>query len=178
MKIRLILGLVLVLSVSLLRAETFPGLKVIMTTEDYARSGLDKLSPDQLGVIDAALIRHFKAAVTVAVQRQAAADTNSPATAATTAAAIAADRKRGVLERFGIPTINSDWRSEPVLKARATGWVGGNSFALDNGQIWEGTETIPFEIAGREIEIQPRPAGAFALGIEGKNTTVRVRRVK
>jgi hypothetical protein len=125
-----------------------------------------------------ALIRHFKAAVSVAAQRQAAAETNSPATAATTAAAIAADRKRGVLERFGIPTLNGDWRSEPVLKARATGWVGGNSFALDNGQVWEGTETIPFEIAGREIEIQPRPAGAFALSIEGKNTTVRVRRIK
>jgi hypothetical protein len=91
---------------------------------------------------------------------------------------VAADRKRGVLERFGIPTLNNDWRSAPALKARATGWVGGNSFALDNGQVWEGTEPIPFEIAGRDIEIQPRPAGAFALSIEGKNTTVRVRRVK
>ncbi len=178
MKTRLCLALLLLCSVIGLRADSFPGLKVVMTAEDYARAGLDKLSPDQLGVIDAALIRHFKAAVSVAAQRQAAAETNSPTTAATTAAAVAADRKRGVLERFGIPAINNDWRSEPALKARATGWVGGNSFALDNGQVWEGTEPIPFEIAGRDIEIQPRPAGAFALSIEGKNTTIRVRRVK
>jgi hypothetical protein len=173
MKTRIFLGLLLLCSVTGLRAETFPGLKVVMTAEDYARAGLDKLSPDQLGVIDAALIRHFKAAVSVAAQRQ----TTTEVTAATTQAVVA-DRKRGVLERFGIPTLNNDWRSEPALKARATGWVGGNSFALDNGQVWEGTEPIPFEIAGRDIEIQPRPAGAFALSIEGKNTTVRVRRVK
>jgi hypothetical protein len=173
MKTRLCLGLLLVLSVNILRAETFPGLKVIMTAEDYARAGLDKLSPDQLGVIDAALIRHFKAAVSVAAQRQATTEVTTASTQA-----VVADRKRGVLERFGVPTLNNDWRSEPVLKARATGWVGGNSFALDNGQVWEGTEPIPFEIAGREVEIQPRPAGAFALSIEGKNTTVRVRRVK
>ena len=178
MKTRLCLGLLLLCSVIGLRAESFPGLKVVMTAEDYARAGLDKLSPDQLGVIDAALIRHFKAAVSVAAQRLAATDTSSPAAAATTAEAVAVDRKRGVLERFGIPTLNNDWRSAPVLKARATGWVGGNSFALDNGQVWEGTEPIPFEIAGRDIEIQPRPAGAFALSIEGKNTTVRIRRVK
>jgi PAS domain-containing protein len=35
-----------------------------------------------------------------------------------------------------------------------------------------------FELAGRDVEIQPRPAGAFALVIEGKNTTIRVRRIK
>ena len=97
MKTRLCLGLLLLCSVIGLRAESFPGLKVIMTAEDYARAGLDKLSPDQLGVIDAALIRHFKASVSVAAQRQAATDTSSPATAATTAEAVAADRKRGVL---------------------------------------------------------------------------------
>lgn len=173
MKTRLVLGLLFLCSVTVLRADSFPGLKVIMTAEDYARAGLDKLSPDQLGVIDAALIRHFKAAVSVAAQRQATTEVTTASTQA-----VVADRKRGVLERFGIPTLNNDWRSEPVLKTRATGWVGGNSFALDNGQVWEGTEPIPFEIAGRDIEIQPRPAGAFALSIEGKNTTVRVRRIK
>ena len=173
MKIRLALGLLLLFPLALARADIFPGLKVIMTPEDYARAGLDKLSPDQIGVIDAALIRHFNAAVNVVAERKAA-----DQVAAATTQAVATERKRGVLERFGLPSFSNDWKSEPILKARATGWVGGNSFALDNGQVWEGIEPINFELAGRDIEIQPRPAGAFALIIEGKNTTVRVRRLK
>jgi hypothetical protein len=75
MKIRLALGCLLLVSLVSVRsrADVFPGLKVIMTADDYARAGLDKLTPDQIGVIDAALIRHFKAAVNVAAERQAAA---------------------------------------------------------------------------------------------------------
>ena len=34
------------------------------------------------------------------------------------------------------------------------------------------------ELSGREIEIQPRPNGGFALVVDGKNTTMRVVRVK
>ncbi len=175
MKIRLTLGLFLALTVGsvLARADVFPGLKVIMTAEDYARAGLDKLTPDQIGVIDAALIRHFTASVNVAAERKAA-----DQVAVATTQAVAVERKRGVLERFGVPTLSNDWKIEPVLKARATGWVGGNSFQLDNGQVWEGLETISFELAGRDIEIQSRPGNAYALTIEGKNTTIRVRRLK
>ena len=173
MKSRILLGFLLLLPLGLARADIFPGLKVIMTPEDYARAGLDKLTPDQIGVIDAALIRHFAATVNVAAERKAA-----DQVAVATTQAVATDRKRGVLERFGLPNFTSDWKSEPVLKARATGWVGGNSFSLDNGQVWEGLEPIPFELAGRDVEIQPRPANAFALSIEGKNTTIRVRRIK
>ena len=65
-----------------------------------------------------------------------------------------------------------------MLKAHCTGWVGGNSFKLDNGQVWEGLETITFELANRDVEIQPRPAGGFALTVDGKNTTIRVNRIK
>lgn len=173
MKSRIVLGLLLLLPLSLARADSFPGLKIIMTPEDYARAGLDKLTPDQIGVIDAALIRHFTASVNVAAERKAAAQV-----AVATTQAVAAERKQSGLARFGLPDFSGDWKSEPVLKARATGWVGGNSFALDNGQVWEGLETISFELVGREVEIQPRPANAFALVVDGKNTTVRVRRIK
>ena len=161
------------LSLSVVRADDFPGLKVIMTADDYARAGLDRLTSEQSGVIDSALIRHFRANVSVAAERKAA----EQVVVATTAA-VTSERKRSGLARFGLPSLNSDWKNEPILKARATGWVGGNSFALDNGQVWEGLETITVELVGREVEIQPRPAGAYALNVEGKNTTLRVRRLK
>jgi hypothetical protein len=163
------------LTLTVVRADDFPGLKVIMTADDYARAGLDRLTPDQIHVINAALIRHFRANVSVAAERKAAEQvTTTPAHTA----AVAPERKRSGLDRFGLPLFNGDWKNEPILKARATGWVGGNSFALDNGQVWEGLEPITVELVGREVEIQPRPAGAYALNVEGKNTTLRVRRVK
>jgi len=151
--------------------STFPGIKVIMTPEEYARAGLSVLTPDQLGVIDAAIIRHYAHTVTTAANQQA--EQISQAT-------IAAEKKTSWLSHFGISDTSSepDWKSTSGLKAHCTGWVGGNSFSLDNGQVWEGIDPITVELANRDIEIQPRPMGAFALVVDGKNTTLRVRRVK
>ena len=93
---------------------------------------------------------------------------------------IAEEERRTILQRFGLPDISfsQEWKEEPGLDATVTNWVGGNSFKLDNGQVWEGMEPIPYELVNRKITIAPRPNGQFALEIEGKSTTVRIRRVK
>ena len=39
-----------------------PGLRAILTATEWQRAGLDRLSPDEIGVIDAALIRRQLAA--------------------------------------------------------------------------------------------------------------------
>jgi hypothetical protein len=150
--------------------STFPGIKTVMTPEEFARAGLSGLTPDQLGLIDAAVIRHYTRTIaTIATQQ-----------ATQIVQAQKAEQKRGWLERFGMPDLSfsQDWKDVPSLKARCTGWIGGNSFQLDNGQIWEGLEPIPMELPNREIEIQARPGGQFALGVDGQNTTIRVHRIK
>ena len=43
---------------------TFPGLNKVLTEAEWKRAGLDKLTPDQIGVIDAALIRHVAQVIT------------------------------------------------------------------------------------------------------------------
>ncbi len=161
-------------------AETpFPGLKVIMTPEEYARAGLDGLTPDQIGVIDAAIIRHYISTINTAanqkVEQMQLGQQNQ-----TTQDAIAEDRQKSWLARVGLPDISltQDWRTAPSVKGKCTGWVTGNSFKLDNDQVWEGIEPIRMELSGKELEIQPRPNGEFALVVDGKNTTMRVIRVK
>ncbi|MBI2513147.1 MAG: hypothetical protein HYV96_14310 [Opitutae bacterium] len=141
--------------------KVFPGLKAILTDAEWKRAGLDRLTPDEIGVIDAALIR-----------QQAAA--GAAASSVTTPSA----PKRGWLERFGLPVSNDDWESLPPLTAKVVSWESPNRFSLDNGQIWEGVETIPYELVGKAVEIRARPRSEFVLFVEGRNTTVRIRRVR
>lgn len=155
-------------SVPALRAAdaVFPGLQAVLTPAEWQRAGLDRLTPDQLGVIDAALIRHLL---------------RSPTPVSTTPIpqAPAAAPKPGLFERFGFTRSSGpDWRSQPPLEARATGWLTVNRFTLDNGQVWEGTEGIPFDLAGREIVIEARPGEAFVVRLKSGSAPIRVRRVK
>lgn len=153
--------------------ETFPGLKRLLTEAEWKRAGLDRLTPDQIGVIDAALIRHH--GTTVAQHESALAATR----AAVTPTDEAVTRKRGMLERFGLPTFDQgEWRDVPPLQARVTSWLSANRFKLDNEQVWEGMEPITYELVGKPIEIHARPSGQFALTVEGKNTMLRVKRVR
>ncbi len=153
-------------------AETsFPGVTSIMSLKEFHAAGLDKLTPEQLKALDGAIMRHFEGAVKTAVKKEAnkiAQDT------------IALEEERTLLQRFGLPSISlaQDWRSKPGLTGRVTRWVGGNSFQLENGQIWEGSEPIVYELVDKEIEISPRPNGQYALIVDGKNTTIRIHRVK
>jgi hypothetical protein len=151
-------------------AATFPGLRAVMPPEDFARAGLAGLTSDQLGLIDAAIIRHYTRTVVTAANQQAAQIVQQTTV----------EKKRSFLDRFGLPDLSfsQDWRDTPSLKAHCTGWTGGNSFKLDNGQEWEGFEPITVEVAGHDIEIQARPSGQFALIVDGENTTLRVHRIK
>jgi len=166
-----LLALFLLTASTALADAPFPGLKIVMTPEEYARAGLSGLTPDQIGVIDAAIIRHYMRTVAVAANQQAVQISQQTVTA---------EQKKGWLSRFGVPDISfsQDWRTQPSLKSHCKGWVDGNSFLLENGQVWEGLEPINIELANRDIEIQVRPGGLFALVVDGKNTTIRVQRIK
>jgi hypothetical protein len=84
-----------------------------------------------------------------------------------------------MLERFGLPMFDqTDWRDVPPLRATVTSWLSANRFKLDNGQVWEGMEPITYELPGKPVEIRARPHGQFALTVDGKNTTLRVKRVR
>ncbi len=162
--------LALVLTGTLAQAEThFPGIKGLMTPEEQRRAGLDLLTADQLSMIDTAILKYYTGTLKTEVTYQAGQLAQQMHKD---------DQERSFISRIGLPDFSGDWRNEPVLKARVTGWVGGNSFKLDNGQVWEGIEPIPFELVNREISIEPRPGGHFALSVEGKNTTVRIVRKK
>jgi len=178
----------LVFASAALAQSSFPGLKNILSEAEWKRAGLEKLTPDQIGVIDAALIRHqageAKAIIAAAPAAAAATPTTvnvvtppEPPPGATPAEAAAA-RSR-FWDKFGLGKFTSgDWRSQPPMKVRVTGWQGANRFVIDTGQVWEGVEQIPYEILGQEVTIMARPAGAFAMKLNETSVDVLVRRVK
>lgn len=178
MNLRRLLGLALLFTASALAAEgIFPGLRSVLTDAEWKRAGLDRLSPDQIGVIDAAVISHYLRAVTgvgaLPTSAELAASQRPDPTIAGSSA------PSGFWDRFGLTKLtDTDWRTQPPLTARCTAWQGSNRFVLDNGQVWEGIEMIPFEVAGKPIIIEARPLGNFALKLEEKGIAVMVRRVK
>lgn len=166
-----LLASLLLFSATLAGAQTtFPGLKAILSAAEWQRAGLDRLTPDQIGVIDAALIRQ---------QAGATAQLQSELTTARAAATATPPPNPSLMQRFGLPLFDDgDWRNMPPLKARFAKWEGGNRFRLDNGQVWEGSEPITYDLAGKDLEIHARPHGQFALVVDGVNTTLRVIRLR
>ena len=164
--------LLLVLATTASAAPTiFPGLKSVLSPAEWQRAGLDRLSPDEVGVIDAALIRYE-----AGIDRQHQAEV-----AAARQDVVASDKARskaGLLSRFGLINLHDDWRDLPTLTAKVVRWDGGNRFVLDNGQVWQGDDPITYDLPGKEIAIQPRPHGQFALIVDGENTMLRVTRVR
>jgi hypothetical protein len=155
----------------------FPGLQKIMTEAEWKRAGLDRLTPDEIGVIDAALIRHVLSTSSTTASATAPASPTMPATEITPAQNAAT--KSRIWEKFGLGKSDGpDWRTQPPMVAKVTGMRGANGFVLDNGQVWEGQELIPFEILGQSVTIEARPMGAFALKLNGDSLPVRVRRVR
>jgi hypothetical protein len=163
----------------MLASDAFPGLDKIMTEAEWKRAGLDKLSPDQVGVIDAALIRYLlRASSAPAVAAQPVPPPVPSPSAEATPAQSAAARSR-FWDKFGLGKSDGpDWRTQPPMVAKVTAMRGANGFVLDNGQVWEGHEQIPFEILGQSVTIEARPLGAFALKLNSDSVAVRVHRVR
>jgi hypothetical protein len=174
---RLFLTLILVLTGSTAFAQSrFPGLKAVLTEAEWKRAGLDRLTPDQLGVIDAALIRHYIQTIKAAEAEAPLASAPEPPPGATPAEkAVARSR---FWDRFGLGKSTPDWRKQPPMLAKCTGWQGANRFVLDTGQVWEGDEPIPLDLPGRDVIIEARPMGAFALKLDDNSVVIRVHRVR
>lgn len=140
-------------------AQSFSSLEERMTEAEFKAAGLDKLSPEELARLNA-----FIAEETGKV-------------ASTLPAATPMVDNRGFYERSGpdgaiITTISGEFR----------GWDGrGDRFTLDNGQVWEVTDSstrLSVKLDNPEVTIEPGVLGAWYLKVQGYNTRARVKRIK
>lgn len=85
----------------------FPGVEKLMSTEEFARAGLDKLSADEIRALDAWLVRYTAGDAELVRQTS--------------------EEVRQAKEEVRIVA-----RILPPF----TGWTGDTVFRLDNGQVW------------------------------------------
>ncbi len=154
----------------------FPGLKAIMSEANWKRAKLDRLNAEDVQLINEAFAQYLK---------DGAAQTSAPV-AASAAAPVAVSEttpppatNSSLWERFGFPKPTEKQPVvRPVMNATVTAWQGANGFVLDNGQVWQGIDPIRDELVGHEVGIQQGKLGSFLLLVDGKDTDVRLHRVK
>lgn len=150
--------------------NAFPGIQQIMNVDEWNNSGLNKLNAEQIKLINSAISRNQ----VIQTERKEAEIKNKELDKKPEKSHIS-----NIFSNFGLSAaVKSDWKSAPALKAKVIAWVTANQFLLDNMQIWEGSESIPYELVDKYIEIQQRPLGDLVLIIEGYNTTIRVSRIR
>ena len=134
---------------SVSRQKDFPGIQKLMTAEEFARTGLDRLTPEQVRALDDWLVR-YTAGEAYVVQ--------------TTSEQV----------RAAVPEFRIEARIVPPFN----GWSGQTLFRLDNGQVWEQTEPMPSAIVkvGDEVTVKKALFGSFTLVTAGRIGT-KVRRV-
>jgi hypothetical protein len=129
-----------------------------MTPEEFKAAGLDKLTPEELASLNAYLGRDD--AKRVAEIKRA---------------------EQNAVAGFGGHVTPDNAPIVSRLVGRFDGWDGKTVFHLENGQVWQQSETG--ELAGVHMDapmitIRPSFSGAWWLTAEGRKSQIKVKRIK
>jgi len=129
----------------------FPGVKGLMTPEEYAASGLDKLTDSEREALDQWLIRYTA--------------WQAPALRQQSEQVREQERETGITAHVRQPF---------------NGWSGGTRFYLDNGQVWEQRLQGHFAYVGDEttVTIRRNFMGFYVLEHVASGRKVGVKKVK
>lgn len=141
-------------------AQQFSTLEERMSEAEFKAAGLDKLSPDELAALNDWLAGKVASSGAAAV-----------------APAPALEDRRGF---EGRSAVEGDIVSR--ISGEFRGWEGmGTRIELDNGQIWEVTDSatrLKVRVQDPQVLIQSGALNSWHLRIEGYNTRAKVKRIK
>lgn len=130
-----------------------------MNGDEFSAAGLERLSPEELARLNDWLRANWPAATVASTPYPAQADTRGLSQPAASRDAIVSK-----------------------LEGEFTGWNGHTVFRLENGMVWQTTDSsgrfsVP-AIQNPTVVIEPAFMGTWLLRVEGYNATVRVKRVE
>jgi hypothetical protein len=159
-----------------------------LTAEQRARLGLDKLNPEELRALDAAIAQYRKTGTVEALQRAKAEAEQAKQEAV--AAAVEEYKKKeepGVVARALeiFKHKEADRRQERitgVLLDPFRGWEGSTIFRLDNGQVWQQAASDRYHTKPKNdvaVVIYKAPSGYFRLRVlDDEGAWVTVKRIR
>lgn len=138
-------------SESIARQKDFPGIQKLMTAEEFARAGLDRLTPEQVRALDDWLVR-YTAGEAYVVQ--------------TTSEEV----------RAAVPEFRLEARIVPPF----SGWSGQTLFRLDNGQVWRQRIKGRYMFSGDDtrVVITRNLLGFYNMTLVGSGRSVGVEPVR
>lgn len=149
-------------------AQQPPPLEEAMSSSEFKAAGLDKLSAEELARLNAWLDRR--------VEQQA-----SAAVAAAVEQAREEGRKEVVEKNRGFFHFGSQEPIEASIVGEFAGFGNGRRYTLDNGQVWEQTDSTTLSGVRRsspKVRIKPGAFGAWWMRIDGYNTQAKVQRIE
>lgn len=153
---------------SLALAQQAPPIERAMSAEEFKAAGLDKLSAAELARLNTWLDRR--------VEQQ-----TSAAVAAATEQAREEGRQQVVAENRGFFHFGSEEPIVATIEGEFDGFGRGKRYRLDNGQVWEQTDTARLAGVRRTnpgVRIRPGLMGVWWMRIDGYNTQAKVQRVE
>lgn len=147
---RYCLAVLLIFFVLPLHAAEDPDIRDLMTAEEFAASGLSRLSEEEFAAINRWLVRYT-------AQDSETVLGSSPAVQEVTNAGIKSQ-------------IDGEFR----------GWNGPTRFPLKNGQLWEtnSTRRYNFNAIDPEVEISRNWMGIYRMRIVETGKSINVRRIR
>lgn len=139
------------------QATEFSSLEERMSQPEYHAAGLDKLSAEELKSLNEWLRVH----------------------GLTPDAPVAAGRHGKNPEFY--PDEDDRTPVESRMVGHFSGWMGKTKFALENGQVWQQSESGLFTDVGLDqpsVKIKPMLMGSWLMTVDGCSCNLRVKRVK
>jgi hypothetical protein len=109
---------------SIAAEKDFPGIEHLMTADEFARAGLDKLTPAQMAALHDWLV-HYTAGPADVVQKTS----------------------------VEVKKASEDFRIVAHVLPPFTGWTGQTIFRLDNGQAWRQRISGRYSYNGQDTEV-------------------------
>ena len=132
-------------------AGSFPGIKALMSPQEYEEAGIGRLTPAELGALNQWLVRY---------------------TAEDAPVMLISDEevKQAVIEQEIISVIQQPF----------TGWSGDTVFTLENGQVWQQRRSGNYHYVGNhpEVKINKNFLGFFRMELLESGKAVLVKRLK
>jgi hypothetical protein len=148
--------------------EGFSSLEEQMTGQEFEEAGLDKLTQQELDVLNGW------------IRRRSLATLDAPAPGAATAPATV---DAPVADRRGLEGEEDEDRT-PIssrIVGKFSGWDGQTVFKLENGMIWAQSDKDKFyikEVENPAVLIDPGMFGTWKLSVEGHDAECRVERIQ